>query len=181
TATIMKNWSASKARSSPGMARDRRRAENRRIASEAVETTSRRRLAKQRDTSKSRVQRTLVESGLARPWAKARLSAHAAYLVEVVAFNVPPESRRAASSEDLCRIAGLSPQRLAESIDEINLARIGFHLLLTSIRSDTGSCWVVVSRGRRSTPEKIEEWLLRSELKRSQKNRLRPDQRNYAI
>ncbi|RYG87687.1 MAG: hypothetical protein EON59_06700 [Alphaproteobacteria bacterium] len=118
---------------------------------------------------------------MARPWAKAPLSPYARYLVEVVAFNVPPEARRAVSSAELCNMADVSPQRLAELFDEINGARIGFHLVLTPIRSDTGACWVVVIRGRRSTPEKAEEWLRRSELKRAQRNRLRPDQKNYAI
>lgn len=181
TASIMKNWNATKARSTPDKARDQRRAEAREIALETVVATSRRRLAAERGTSKSRVQRALVESGLARPWAKAPLSPHARYLLEVVAFNVPPESRRAVSSAELCSVAGVSPQRLAGLFDEINGARIGFHLVLTSIRSDTGPCWVVAIRGRRSTPEKLEEWLRRSELKRAQRNRLRPDQKNYAI
>lgn len=181
TASIMKRWDASKARSVPKKARDQRRTEGRQIALGAAAPISRRRLATESGSSKSRVQRTLVESGLAQPWRNKPLSPFAAYLVEVIAYNVPPESRRAVSSADLCRLGDIPPHRFTEILDEINGAKIGFHVLSTTVRTDAGPYWVVATRGRRSTPEKNEAWLRRCELKRLQKNKLRPDQRHYAI
>jgi hypothetical protein len=179
---ILEHWDPTKARRAPDKARKQRRVEGLEIASLEVDTKgSRRRLARNAEVSKSRVQRTLVESGLSRPWTKARLSPLARYLIEVVAFNVPPESRRAVSSMDLCQTIDVTLERLRQLFEEINAARTGFYLLLTALRNEIGLPWAVAIRGRRPTVEKVEEWLRRSEVKRRSRNPLRPDQRFYVV
>lgn len=193
SAAIVERWDPALARPSAGMPRALRRSRQIHIAQEtrALGTVSRRKLAAQvrfpetgdKAASVTTVQRALVAAGISKPWDQARLSKPARRLAAVIAAVVPVDGKRAADRDEVCCAADLRPDSFAAVAAEITAARVSIHVHITKVVSFRGSPWLVLSRGRRRSPDALEAWLARAEQKRLDPRRhpYSPDQRTHAI